>query len=369
MPVRRNSKGKWFYRKRVKRPDGTKVQITGTPSRNTKEAAEQAERAHIDRTLNPPPETPKQKEVPRFSEFEKQFVEIYAKTNNKPSEVESKKMTLKNHLVPALGKLRLNEIGLKRIEEYKAQKLKAEPPLDPKTINNHLTCLRRLLAVAVEWGVLDHVPPIKWLKTPEQKFDFLSFEECERLIQGADDEWRPMITVAAKTGMRLGELLGLEWEDVDLVTGRLVVRHAVARGIVGTPKNGRTREIPLSKEALAAFKTHRHLRGPRVFCNAEGELLKKEGCKWPLWRACKRAGLRRIGWHALRHTFASHLVMRGAPVKAVQELLGHSTMEMTMRYSHLSPDVRRDAVGLLDQAARRCISVASGEGEAGKQAG
>src|SRR5882762_7301135 len=71
----------------------------------------------------------------------------------------------------------------------------------------------------------------------------------------------------------------------------------------------------------------------------------------PIWRACKRAGLRPISWHVLRHTFASHLVMRGVPLKAVQELLGHATIEMTMRYAHLSPDARRDAVGVLDLPA------------------
>ena len=360
MPVRRNQNGNWFYRKLVKLPDGTRVDITGTPSRNTREAAELMERAHIDRILRGEPDKAVQKkEVPRLREFADQFVDVYAKTNNKPSEVASKKSTLKIHLVPALGHLKLDQIGVRQIEEYKAKKLNdPERKLDPKTVNNQLTCLRRLLSVAVEWGVIKHVPPIKWLKTGEHKFDFLTFDECERLINAADEAWRPMITIAARTGMRLGELLALEWDDVDLIAGRLVVRHAVARGIIGTPKNGRTREIPLSREALAALKAHRHLRGSLVFCNADGKLLKKEGCKWPLWRACKRAGIRRIGWHALRHTFASHLVMRGAPIKAVQELLGHATIEMTMRYSHLSPDVRRDAVALLD---RRCNTVATVE--------
>jgi hypothetical protein len=85
-----------------------------------------------------------------------------------------------------------------------------------------------------------------------------------------------------------------------------------------------------------------------VFAKADGSRMTKGEAKWPLWTTCKRAGLRLVGWHMLRHTFASHLVMRGAPLKGVQELLGHSTMEMTMRYAHLSPDARRDYVKLLD---------------------
>ena len=111
------------------------------------------------------------------------------------------------------------------------------------------------------------------------------------------------------TGLRQGELLALRWEDVDLVRGRLLVRRAVARGVVGTPKSGKSREIPLNEKALAALKRQRHLRGELVFCDAAGRMLRKGACKWPLWTACRRAGLRRIGWHTLRHTFASHLVM------------------------------------------------------------
>jgi integrase len=118
--------------------------------------------------------------------------------------------------------------------------------------------------------------------------------------------------------------------------------------VIGTPKSGKKREVPLSPELREALKGHRHLRGDYVFCNPDGSYITKGETKWPLWRACRRAGLRRIGWHCLRHTFASHLVMKGVPLKAVQELMGHATIEMTMRYSHLSPDVKRDAVGVLD---------------------
>ena len=85
-----------------------------------------------------------------------------------------------------------------------------------------------------------------------------------------------------------------------------------------------------------------------MFCRRDGSMLSKGACKWPLWRALRRAELRCAGWHVMRHSFASHLVMRGAPLKTVQELLGHSTIEMTMRYAHLSPDARREAVRLLD---------------------
>jgi site-specific recombinase XerD len=109
--------------------------------------------------------------------------------------------------------------------------------------------------------------------------------------------------------------------------------------------------VSIGKVAIAARQAHRHLRGELVFSDLDGNMLTTGACKWPIWRACKRAGLRRIGWHALRHTFASHLVMRGAPLKAVQELLGHSTIEMTMRYAHLSSDVKQAAVRLLDATA------------------
>lgn len=301
-------------------------------------------------TAPPPDVNPKvapASTAPIFRDFAKQFLEVYAETNNKPSEVHSKRTILRVHLNPFFGDMRLDEIEVEHIETYKAKKLRGKRA--PKTVNNHLTVLHRLFAVACEWKKLAHAPAIKWLKAPEPEFDFLTFAEADALIANAVPAARPLIVTAVRTGLRLGELLALRWDDVDLQAGRIVVRRSVTRGVVGTPKSGRKREVPLSQQALVELRAHREVTpGALVFPGERGAMLDKGKTKWKLWTSCKRAGLRRIGWHVLRHTFASHLAMRGAPLKAIQELLGHATIEMTMRYAHLSPDARREVVRLLD---------------------
>lgn len=235
---------------------------------------------------------------------------------------------------------------MNHIERYKARKLK--DGLSPKTINNHLTVLRKALSLAVEDELIEVMPRIKWMKARKPKFDYLDFEEADRLVEAADGQWRTMIILALRTGVRQSEILGLRWDDVDLKRGQIQVNQGNWRGHIDTPKGGRSRTIPLSPQARDALKEHRHLKGECVFCQEDGSPLTDGQCKWPLWSACRNAGLRRIGWHVLRHTFASHLVMRGVSLKAVQELLGHTTIEMTMRYAHLSPDVGREAVARLD---------------------
>jgi integrase len=134
--------------------------------------------------------------------------------------------------------------------------------------------LRKLLSTAVEWRLLSVVPPIKWLRAPPGEFDFLTFEEADRLIAGAEDDWRAMITVALRTGLRHGELIGLRWVDVDLDAGRVVVRQAVSEGVIDTPKNGRTREVPLCKQALDALREHPR-KGPLVFCAPDGSACRR----------------------------------------------------------------------------------------------
>ncbi len=287
-------------------------------------------------------------EQPTLRVFAEEFMSTYAKVNNKPSEVASKLGILDRYLFPHFGKKKLSQIKVREIERFKAALLGRE--LSPKTVNNALAVLSKILRYAEEIEILEKAPRSRLLRVPKPSFDFLDFDEAEQLMEAAtyNPEWYAMIFVALRTGVRYGELCELRWYDVDLKNGRLVVRRSYYKGHVTTPKGGRAREIPLSKQTLSLLRGHRHLKGELVFCKQDGGRHIHRRSDVAIKRCARRANLRSIGWHMLRHSFASHLVMRGIPLKTVQELLGHSTMEMTMRYAHLSPEVKRDAVAVLD---------------------
>ncbi|RJO73119.1 MAG: site-specific integrase [Myxococcales bacterium] len=330
-------------------PDGRRERIRKASPVDSRRGAEQYERELQQRLLDGSTGNQKEVKVPTLKEFEAEFMENYALAHNKPSEVTAKRTILRHHLIPSFGDLPLDRIGKREIKQYRGAKLKAG--YNPKTINNHVAVLRRMLAEAEELEIIRYVPSVRRLPVGPAKLDFLSFEEADRLIQAADGEWRTMVLVALKTGLRQGELLGLQWADINFETGQMQVSRSVFRGQVGTPKSNRGRSVPLCDDVLEALEAHRHRRGPYVFCNGKGRLLTDNLCKAPLIRAWKGAGLRPVSWHMLRHTFASHLVMKGAHIRAVQDLLGHSDIRVTMRYAHLSPDVARDAVQLLNSAA------------------
>lgn len=236
--------------------------------------------------------------------------------------------------------------------------------LKPKTINNVLTVLGHVLQVGRKRGLIGTVPEISRVKAPLPKWDFLTFDEAERLIAHAEGEWRTMILVALRTGLRRGELLGLRWEDVDLECGRLHVVENYVRGQFKAPKSGKAREVALSDVAREALLGHRHTRGERVFCDAQGAPLTQGVMASQLERMCRLSGLRTIGWHVLRHTFASHLVMRGVAIRAVQELMGHASIVITQRYAHLAPHVSQDAVRLLDAPGERPMAERLAQGQA-----
>lgn len=194
----------------------------------------------------------------------------------------------------------------------------------------------------------------KRLREPEGRIRWLTKEEAAQLIKAAETDPRAthlpdLIRLAVNTGMRKGEMLGLEWRRVDLKA------NLVHLGAEHT-KAGKRRSVPLNDEARSALLSRANFRAkycpasPWVFTNRKGERI--ESVKTSFSSACENAGIEDFTVHDLRHTCAAWLVSAGASLIEVRDLLGHSTIRMTERYAHLAPDNVRNAVARLDERSR-----------------
>lgn len=294
-----------------------------------------------------------------FEQFALKWFEEYVVPNNKYSEQRIKKYVLSGALIPFFGKIPVGQITGRHIEQYKARRVK--DGLANKTIRNHLTVLSKCLVTAYEWLELDSKPPkIQWPKCPPPQTDYLSSDECELLLSHASSVVREMMLMALRTGMRQGELKGLQWSSIDWQNMNVTVRHSRcdrAKALV-SPKSNRMRHIPLDADVYELLYRRRRNTG-YVFSDADEEPFNHDRLSYQMEKVCKKAGLRRITWHVLRHTFASHLAMRGVPLHIVQTLLGHSTITMTMRYTHVAPSALRSAIDALNP--RRLIALDHGQ--------
>lgn len=303
--------------------------------------------------MEPQKAPPKPPECPTFAVFAREWFETYVKANNKPSEQYNKSTHLNKHLIPFLGKLKLGEITAEHVERFKAAKRKAG--LAEKTINLHLGCLAKCLRTALEWGRIDRIPEIKKLKTQTPEMDFLSPQDSDRLLAYAhkyEPLWHPMILTALRTGMRRGELIGLQWDDVDLKRRKITVRRSMINGVMSSTKNYRTRYSPMTPEVYETLSRLTSKRG-FVFKSETGGAISSSAAHRNLKGICEAAGLRPIQWHAFRHTFASQLATSGLPLNVLKDLMGHSDIQMTMRYSHFSPSLYDGAVDVLDVLGKK----------------
>lgn len=268
------------------------------------------------------------------------------------------------------------DITVKRIEQWRTQKL--SEGLKPSTINRVVNALRGVLTKAVLWQVLDTHPlsNLKALKLDESKRNrYLSDDETNRLFAALaarderlkaerasgnafrskrgyallpdlsghayGDRLTPMVLLSLKTGLRRGELFDLYWSDIDFSTNVLTVRGEIA-------KSSKTRHIPLSKTAQTALQSWlKQAPTPdgRIFPANDGGRLNNVKSAWTA--LLKSAGINQFRWHDMRHDFASKLVMKGVPLNTVRELCGHADLNTTLRYAHLAPDHKADAVQLL----------------------
>ena len=352
MAVRR-FRGGWEVDLHFRSPDGKRVRVRRVAPVSSRSAAtrwgqslsEQLFLQHGLEVQQPPP---------TLAQFADRFVDGYARANrHKPSGVANKESHLANHLIPLLGSKPLDEINAEDIQILKARLADRAPA----TTNNILSTLSRLLRTAVDWEVIPQMPcRITLLHRPHTEMRFFDFPEYERLIDAArkiDTRALVVILLGGEAGLRAGEMMGLEWTDIDFERGQLRVARSVWKGHVTEPKSGRPRFIPMTTRLASALLAHRHLRSKRVLCRANGKPLIQQEVQRIVQAVERLANVDHLGVHALRHSFCSHLAMRGAPPKAIQELAGHSELVTTTRYMHLSPSAKDSAIRLLEQPPRK----------------
>jgi len=233
----------------------------------------------------------------------------------------------------------LSHISPWMVEKYKQSRLEAG--MKPATINRELACLKHMFSLAVRWGKLREHPlrKVKLLREENRVERILSEEEEARLLRAANEPLRSILVVALHTGMRRGEILTLPWSCVDFERAQITVVNA---------KNGRSRKIPVNEILAQTLRGRKPGTDGGTFVFADPETGQPWGSvKTAFLASLRRAGIARIRFHDLRHTFATRLVDRGVDLLTVKELLGHSSIAMTMRYAHPIQENMRRAVELL----------------------
>jgi integrase len=233
--------------------------------------------------------------------------------------------------------------GLEKMPGRYKQRTKKTPPVKERSgaaVNRVLSTLRHVFSKAVEWEMMEVSPFSKvrglFYKEIEKRLRFLSEEEEIIFLNVCEGQFKNIILVALHTGMRRGEILFLRWEDIR--NGFIYLTET---------KTYMPRQININETLKKVFESiPRHIKSEYVFYGKDGNPLKSVSIAFT--NALKKAGIKDFRFHDLRHTFASRLVMRGARLKAVQYLLGHKDIKMTMRYAHLSDDYKKKTVQLLD---------------------
>jgi integrase len=334
-------------------PNGTVFRERRKSPVSSKSGSQRWGEARLRHLLDNPTEevSPGKPPSPTLAEFAPKYLEAIAANRQKASSQSSRETALRVHLIPFLGTRTLDSISAADVAALKV-KLSEKAP---STVNHVLTALSGVLKLAKEFGLIAEAPRVKLLPLPESEAAFYTFEDYARLLTVAEADGIQslvMVLLGGHAGLRLGEMLALEWERVDFERKRLTVSRSDWEGNVSSTKGKRSRHIPMTSRLEEALRRIRHLRGPLVLCDEKGKALTKRVLQRTAERLARKAKLETAGVHILRHTFCSHLAMLGAPARAIQELAGHRDLVTTQKYMHLSPAAVESAIRLLGSPER-----------------
>jgi integrase len=273
----------------------------------------------------------------------------------KPSTIEAYSYWLRIHIVDYFGPMPVDEITRDDVRGFAVQL--ERKGLAPKSRANGLGTLHSLIEFAIDEGWTTGENPVKRVEKPslaetDPDVHFLDAEEIEALLRAVPDDVlgrveRVMYLTAAMTGMRQGELLGLRWRDVDWTAQRIRVRRNYVRGEFGTPKSKRSsRSVPLASRVAAElerlFQDSPHKGDDQlVFPHPlTGNPIDRSKLLKRFKAALRRAEVRDVRFHDLRHTFGTRMAARGVPMRVLQELMGHRDFKTTLIYADYAPSER-----------------------------
>jgi len=244
---------------------------------------------------------------------------------------------------------RLANIRYVDLETYRnhlrRQPIKGGALITVATVNREFSCLHHVFAKAVEWEMIERNPFDRGkalrFKENNRRMRYLTQEEIDKLLEVCVNQHTRDIAIATiNTGMRRQEVVNLKWEQIK---GDFIYLEKT--------KTDEARQVPINEDLAELFKEIRlrnQLRSEFVFCDKEGQHIGCKRASRSFLASVRKAGIEDFVFRDLRHTFASHFVMRGGSLKGLQEILGHKTMTMTLRYAHLSKEHKKKAVSLLN---------------------
>jgi integrase len=304
-----------------------------------------------------------------FEEFSKKWLETYAAMSVKPSTLRNYGDAVRCHFIPAFGHMPLARIHETDIRGFIAKTLKNRKP---KTVNNFLIMLKTMFKHAKRWGYVRENPAwdIEHVRDDHQEMDFITPEEVRLLIKHADEPCRTVIQLAVMTGMRRGEIFGMQWGDIDWFNNTIHVRRNLywhsKRAMIGredeplwcflSPKTKRSaRSVVMSPALRKILEIHR-ITAPvgvhdLVFCNKMGNPIDPNNfIQREFHPTLTRAALRKIRFHDLRHTYATFLIAQNENIKFIQSQLGHASIQTTIdRYGHILPNTHHGVGERLDK--------------------
>jgi integrase len=282
-----------------------------------------------------------------FEEWSLIWLEQYACIHKTPSSVVKDKSTLVNHLLPRFGEWFASSITVSEVQKLQSELL--QKGLAPQTVNNIVACLSVILSFLTSTGVLNFNPCklVRRIRKLQSSPSFWTFEEVQKFMvycHERDFETFQIVALALTTGLRPGEIQGLLRDCFDFHQGLIHVRRnycTKTKMIVEYTKTKRDRKVPVPREILDLLSDKYHLTSKdKIFdfsCNSFG--------KRKIQKYAKECGVTPIRFHDLRHTFASHLAIKNVHQVKIRDLLGHTKLDTTNIYMHLSQD---DKKGLTD---------------------